>query len=106
MKKAKVTGTWFFVDESGDPTFFDRKGNLIVGSKGCSPHFILGFIETQNPHAIRTKMAELRQTIATEPDFSSIRSLDKSIRAFHAKDDHPRIRDLVFSNLDSYTYPQ
>ncbi len=26
---------YFFVDESGDPTFFDRNGKLIVGKEGC-----------------------------------------------------------------------
>ena len=44
MKKPQSGSTWFFVDESGDPTFYDRKGNLIVGQPGCSPILILGLI--------------------------------------------------------------
>jgi hypothetical protein len=31
MKEPQPGRTFFFVDESGDPTFYDRKGNLIVG---------------------------------------------------------------------------
>ena len=32
MPKIKIREKeYFFVDESGDPTFYDRKGNYIVG---------------------------------------------------------------------------
>lgn len=33
MKTPKEGTRWFFVDESGDPTFYDRMGNLIVGQE-------------------------------------------------------------------------
>ena len=32
MKTPQEGTNWFFVDESGDPTFYDRRGNLIVGT--------------------------------------------------------------------------
>jgi hypothetical protein len=32
---------YFFVDESGDPTFYDEDGNLIVGQEGCAPILLL-----------------------------------------------------------------
>ena len=53
MKKAERGHTWFFVDESGDPTFYDRNGNLIVGQAGCSSILILGFVEMRNPRQAR-----------------------------------------------------
>ena len=59
MKKAQEGQQWYFVDESGDPTFYDRHGNLIVGQEGCSPILILGFVETSDPHPIRSALAEL-----------------------------------------------
>jgi hypothetical protein len=34
----------YFVDESGDPTLFGRRGKIIVGEEGCSTHFILGVL--------------------------------------------------------------
>lgn len=49
MKEPQPGSNWFFVDESGDPTFYDRKDNLIVGQAGCSPLLLLGFVETQAP---------------------------------------------------------
>jgi len=36
MKQTEEKQIWFFVDEAGDPTFYDRSGNLIVGQEGCS----------------------------------------------------------------------
>ena len=40
---------YFFVDESGDPTFFNKRGKLIIDNDSCSPILILGFINTNNP---------------------------------------------------------
>lgn len=31
MQQPKAASNWFFVDEAGDPTFYDKKGNFIVG---------------------------------------------------------------------------
>jgi len=36
MKRQQDKTIYFFVDESGDPFFYDRKGNFIVGKEGCS----------------------------------------------------------------------
>jgi hypothetical protein len=54
MKKIKSGATFFFVDESGDPTFYDHKGNLIVGHEGCSSLLILGLVEISDPITNRT----------------------------------------------------
>jgi hypothetical protein len=92
MKKTKPGSLWFFVDESGDPTFYDRKGNLIIGQAGCSPILILGFIETQNPDAIRKNVLMLQEEIIHDPYFQDFQSIQKTAIAFHAKDDVPEIR--------------
>ena len=44
VQQPKETRNWFFVDESGDPTFYDKKGNFIVGQEGCSPIHTTGTI--------------------------------------------------------------
>jgi hypothetical protein len=36
---------YYFVDEAGDPTLFDRKGKVIVGTEGCSRFFRLGLLD-------------------------------------------------------------
>lgn len=99
MKKTIEGENWFFVDESGDPIFYDRNGNLIAGQMGCSPLLLLGFIETTNPQAIRQVMQSLHQEIASDPYFQGIPSIIKTNRAFHAKDDCPEVRYLVFKRI-------
>lgn len=99
MKRARSAADYFFVDESGDPTFYDRKGNLIVGQEGCSPLLMLGFIETEEPQAIRKALSDLRQSIISDPYFQGVPSLEQTKVAFHAKDDLPEIRFQVYKLL-------
>ena len=33
---------YFFVDESGDSTFYNKSGKCMVGEEGCSKVLILG----------------------------------------------------------------
>jgi len=58
MKTPQDGPNWFFVDEAGDPTFYDRRGNYIVGQEGYSPILMLGFIETQDPKPFRRALSE------------------------------------------------
>ncbi|HEY66256.1 MAG TPA: DUF3800 domain-containing protein [Caldilineae bacterium] len=104
MKNPLPGSTWFFVDESGDLTFYDRKGNLIVGQAGCSPILVLGFIETQDPHAIRRAVLELQHEIIHDPYFEGVPSLSKTAVAFHAKDDLPEIRYRFFKLIASLDF--
>lgn len=104
MKKPQAGSTWFFVDESGDPTFYDGKGNLIVGQPGCSPILILGLIETQAPETIRRAILALQEEIVHDPYFQDVPSLRKTAVAFHAKDDLPEIRYRVFKLLSSLDF--
>lgn len=96
MKKTKQAHCWYFVDESGDPTFFDHYGKLIIGQPGCSPILILGFIETDNPGAMRTALQDLHRDIALDRYLAGIPSLAKTNKAFHAKDDAPEVRQAVY----------
>ena len=96
MKKPVDSKHWYFVDETGDPVFYDKHGNLIVGKEGCSPIFGLGFIETEDPTALRKALSELHTQIAEDKYLQSIPSIQKTNRAFHAKDDAPEVRYLVY----------
>ncbi|UCE65093.1 MAG: DUF3800 domain-containing protein [Candidatus Zixiibacteriota bacterium] len=99
MKKPEESTIYYFVDESGDPFFYNRKGEFIVGKGGCSPVLIMGFIETLNPTIIRKELVGLRKEIADDPYLSGIPSMDKTKIAFHAKDDCPEVRLAVFRKL-------
>ena len=99
MKQPSEGTNWFYVDEAGDPTFYDRRGNLNVGQPGCSPILILGFVELQDPVAVRRAILQLQQEIVNDPYFEGIPSLEKTAIAFHAKDDVREIRYRVYKLL-------
>ena len=104
MKSSSQNKRYFFVDESGDTTFYDRYGTLIVGQEGCSKILILGFIRTEEPHIIRQKLTELRQEIAQDKYLTAVPSLQKTLRSFHAKDDCPEVREKVFKLIETLDF--
>ncbi|OGO34052.1 MAG: hypothetical protein A2Z16_17015 [Chloroflexi bacterium RBG_16_54_18] len=99
MKKPREGEHWYFVDETGDPVFYDSRGNLIVGQEGCSPIMGIGFVETADPVTIRRALAELHDHISADQYLKAIPSIHKTNRAFHAKDDAPEVRYLVYQTL-------
>jgi hypothetical protein len=96
MESQQQGGRYFFVDESGDPTFYDAKGHLSVGEKGCSPILILGFISTDQPHLLRQELLRLQKELANEKYLMAVPSFQNSVHVFHAKDDCPEVRQAVF----------
>lgn len=99
MKKTQDGVNYFFVDESGDPTFYDRHGNLIVGTEGVSKILLLGFIHTKEPGNIRKTLYNLQQEISQDKYLENIPSLQKTLISFHAKDDSAEIREKVFKTI-------
>jgi len=99
MKKPIDGDCCYFVDETGDPVFYDAQGNLIVGTEGCSPILGIGFLETDQPSEIRRVIAELHDQIASDKYLKAIPSISKTNRAFHAKDDAPEVRYLVYQTI-------
>ncbi len=93
----------YFVDEAGDPNLFARRGRIIVGTEGCSRHFILGMLDIQEPHRLAKACEELREQLMRDPYFKGIPSMQadnrKTATAFHAKDDLPEVRREVFALL-------
>lgn len=104
MKKVAEETRWYFVDESGDPVFYDAKGQLILGNEGVSPILIIGFIRTTHPEIIRSKLEILRQQIVNDPYLAGIPSISKTKESFHAKDDCPEVREKVFKLLTELNF--
>lgn len=94
---------YYFVDEAGDPTLFNRKGRVIVGDESCSKFFVLGLLNLESPEILSKELNELRQNVLKDPYFKGVPSIQpaqrKTALAFHAKDDLPEIRRDVFSLL-------
>lgn len=99
MKETEQKVEYFFVDESGDPNFYGKGGDIIIGKPGCSRILLLGFVRTEIPNPIRESLAELQKQIAIDPYLKDIPSITKTLKAFHAKDDCPEVRMMVYKTL-------
>ena len=99
MKSKIAKKLFFFVDESGDPYFYDRFGNFIVGKPGCSRILILGFIKTEQPDVLRQKLKEIREVISKDEYLQNIPPVKKSFMSFHATDDCPEVREKVYKAI-------
>lgn len=95
---------YYFVDESGDPTFFNKHGECLLGQQGCSALLILGFILTDNPKNLRQAISTLQQEIIADEYLKDIPSIQKTKIAFHAKDDVPEVREKVFKLIKSLDF--
>lgn len=105
MQQAEEKPRWYFVDEAGDPVFYAKRSKrVIVGEEGCSQTLILGFIRTYDPQQIRSKLAEVRLAVSSDRYLKDIPSVSKSLLHFHAKDDCPEVRKLVFDALDKMDF--
>jgi hypothetical protein len=94
---------WLFIDEAGDPTLFNRRGEPIIGTNGCSRFFILGRLGIEDPAGLAEALTTLRQELVTDPYFAGVPSFDparqKTAVQFHAKDDLPEVRYMLFKLL-------
>lgn len=97
----------YFVDEAGDGNLFNRRGQVVVGSPGCSRYFILGLLDIPEPARIARDLHDLRTSLLADPYFKGVPSMQlearKTALAFHAKDDLPEVRREVFALLREYT---
>ena len=103
MSSAQRPQRHYFIDEAGDPILFARRGRVIIGQPGVSRFFMLGLLEVPAPRELEQALAILRHNILRHPYFQGVPSLQpeqrKTAMAFHAKDDLPEVRFLVFDLL-------
>ncbi len=97
---------YYFVDEAGDGTLFDRKGHVLIGQQGCSRYFMLGVLDVPRPAELNQALHELRARLLADPYFQNVPSMQtaskKTALFFHAKDDLPEVRREVFNVLKSF----
>ena len=86
---------YLFVDESGDPNFYSKRGKYIVGTDGCSSYLQFSLVYIPHPKQARILIHKLIQEILEDELLQWIPSLEKRRHkfAFHACMDVPEIRD-------------
>ena len=94
---------YYFVDEAGDFTLFNKKGKTMIGQEGCSKVFMIGVLHLPDPQLAEQKLNALRAKLMVDPRFSNIPSMQpeakKTALFFHAKNDVAEARQEVFNLL-------
>jgi hypothetical protein len=99
MKNPTDKPHFYFIDEAGDPVFYNAKGEMIVGTEGCSKVLIIGYVRTADPEPIRKALEKVRREIKNDQYLKSVPSIQKSLQYFHAKDDCPEVREKVYKAI-------
>lgn len=103
MRNAGTHPKLYFVDEAGDGTLFNARGQVLIGTEGCSNFFIVGLLDVPDPEPLQRELAELRNELNADPLLQGIRQMDPARRQtaifFHAKDDPVEVRREVFRVL-------
>ena len=102
MANTRRTAT-YFVDEAGDLTFFDRRGNLLLGGDGVSRVFIVAAALIADVDELGRRLEALRSELLSDQYFAGVPSMSpergRTARLFHAKDDLPEVRREVLRIL-------
>lgn len=90
-----------FLDESGDPTFYEKGRISALGKPGISLSFSLGMVKfSVELPAIRAEILRLQSEISADAYLNRIPSIKKKTSKggffFHATDDPPEVRERMF----------
>lgn len=100
-----VQTQYLFVDEAGDPTLFTKKGVPLLDTNGCSRFFIVGKLDVEDPPSLAKALTDLRIELGKDSYFAGEESFrperEKTALFFHATDDLPEVRYLVYRLLRS-----
>ena len=100
----------FFLDESGDTTFFGKHKSDIIGQSGVSVSFSLGIANFKEPlQPIRNCIISLQKQVIEDPYYKDIPSIKKKCQTkngyfFHATDDLPEVRKLFFEYIKTLNF--
>ena len=93
--------TYFFIDESGDSSFYANRKKLLVGTEGFQPMLNLGMISLTDKKQIRNSIIEFMNKIKGDPLYNTIHSVSQPNWYLHARGDHPEVRAKFFEFLRS-----
>lgn len=84
---------YFFIDESGDPTFYGKGKKLLAGQPGFQPLLLIGMIALTDKQEIRRAIVDFQNRIKNDPLYNTIPSVANSKGWYlHARGDSPDVR--------------
>jgi hypothetical protein len=95
-KRAIARKSYVFLDESGKPEVFSRKGTNLVQAGTASKHLVISAVRTNNHLAVQQAVTGFRLKLLKDESLVETFSPAYSLNAFHAQTDYPVVRKLFF----------
>lgn len=92
MKNQLISKAYIFLDESGKPEVYSRKGTNLVVAGTASKYLVIAAIRAEDHLAIQQAVTKKRLEILNNPVFSSKFSPSYSLDSFHAQTDYPEVK--------------
>lgn len=97
--------SFFYVDESGDLTFFVKNKPARLDGQTCSKTFMIGAVRIKSDiKEVENAFNNLRQTLINDPFVQKIPSSRRLNKMFHAKDDADIVRREVFKLIKTFDF--
>jgi hypothetical protein len=92
-KELEQKKKYFFIDESGDPSFYAKKKKILVGEDGFQPILLIGMIEVEDKKTIRRAVLDFQARIKSDPLYNTLPCVtDPKGWYLHANNDSQDIR--------------
>jgi hypothetical protein len=104
MKQAQDEHRFFYVDETGDASFLRQGQKTDCWERRVFPGLRRWFPAYTKPDLIRQRLSALRDQFAADRYLKAVPSMQKTLHAFHAKDDCAEVRKAVFGCLDELDF--
>jgi len=93
-KKIRI---YYYMDESGTPEFYGKRNKLLLSKIDSSPLLIIGLVSILNRKEIYREIEDFKKNILLDENLKDIYSLHQPGWFLHAKNDHPKVRELFFN---------
>ena len=99
MQEPLDTKMYFYFDESGSPAILGHHGKNLLKENETSKTFMVGYLQTDNPHQLTVDLEKLRQELMQDKTLMAVPSIKNLKYGFHANKDCQEVRREVFKLL-------
>ena len=94
--KTKTQKEYIFLDESGKPEVYSKKGVNLVDKKLASKYLVITAVRTPDHLSLQKEVTAVRLKILRNKKISSKFSTTYSLDSFHAQTDYPEVKELFY----------
>lgn len=96
VDKSKNQKEYIFLDESGKPEVYSKKGANLVAKKLASKYLVIAAVRTTDQLSIQKEVTAVRLKILRNKRISSMISTSYSLDSFHAQTDYLEVKNLFY----------